>query len=191
MPRPRQCVATVVLVMLCVVVSGCAVRLTPPQQLRDPVAVHIIDYGRTSSLVIPDARGGHLVKYAYGDWDWYALRKTEWWRAFPAMLWPTPGALGRAEAVQLHEEGAEHIYTIPVERAAAARLQEELDAEFWAGRDSLVATPEVGLEFVPYGNGYWGFNNSNHATARWLRKMDVRVRGEPMWSNWNIRRPSK
>lgn len=183
MTLARVIFAAFALVMSC---AGCTVHVRPPANVADPVPVHIIDYGRTSALVIPDARGGHLVKYAYGDWDWYALRKTEWWRAFPALLWPTRGALGRAETSKPEDPWTQQVYTITVERSAAARLQEDLDKQFWAKRETLVHTTEVGFEFVHYGHGYWGLHNSNHATANWLRKMDVRVRGAAIWSTWSI-----
>lgn len=170
---------------------GCATRLTPPANVADPVQIQLVDYGRTSLIVIPDHTGQHLVEYAYGDWDWYALRKTEWWRAIPALLWPTRGALGRAEIAHFDEAGVERIHTITVERSAAARLQRELDSQFWNQRNTLVYTPEVNMEFVHFGHWYWGFHNSNYATACWLHKMGVRVRGTPLWSSWKITTPTQ
>ncbi|MGH8287112.1 MAG: hypothetical protein ACRETT_15295, partial [Steroidobacteraceae bacterium] len=76
--------------------AGCTTTIGAPVHPADPVEVFIIDQGRTASLVIPASSGG-MLRYAYGDWRWYALRETGLFRGAAALLWPTQGALGRAE----------------------------------------------------------------------------------------------
>lgn len=180
------------LVLTCFLVSGCALVVIP-QAPHDHTTAYLLDSGRTSSLIIPNESGG-LTRYTYGDWDWYALRETEWWRAIPALLWPTQGALGRMplegpeDLAKLSQE-AENMYAIPVDRQRALALSRRLDGEFDAQIATLVQTPSVGLDFVHHGHWYWAAHNSNHATAGWLHDLGVKTRGYPAWSSWQIREP--
>src|SRR5687768_14257878 len=80
------------------IVAACAATyvVAPPPLApaiaRAPVAV--LDHGRHSSLVIglPD---GRMVRYAYGDWRWYAEGKTGAAEGYAALFRETPSALGR------------------------------------------------------------------------------------------------
>jgi hypothetical protein len=54
--------------------GGCTTTIVPPRAPADPVSVYVTDYGRHSSILLPDPRG-HLTEYAFGDWNWFALRQ--------------------------------------------------------------------------------------------------------------------
>src|SRR3954452_3202565 len=75
---------------------GCTNTVTPPAHVADPVTVYLVDQGRTSSLVLPRA-DGKAIRYAYGNWNWYALGNRGPLDAIGAMLIPSKATLGRHE----------------------------------------------------------------------------------------------
>jgi hypothetical protein len=135
-------------------------------------------------------------RWAYGDWDYYALRKTSLWDGIVAMLWPSQGALGQmplgvpvqVDAVQaaLGGIGVEHAYAIHVERERARQLHQELSSLYQRRIETEVNTPEVGFRFVHHPTRYTFFCNSNHAAAGWLRRLGCRVSGPTFHSNWRL-----
>jgi len=62
---------------LLMLAGGCTSTVIPPKRVTDPAAVFLTDYGRHSSLLLPD-REGRLVEYAFGDWDWFATLVTQY-----------------------------------------------------------------------------------------------------------------
>lgn len=56
----------------------------------------MLDHGRHASLLMERADGS-MVRYAYGEWEWYALGRTGPARAFAALFVPSEAALGRKE----------------------------------------------------------------------------------------------
>jgi hypothetical protein len=184
----------VLLLALAACTTACTTVIVPPTAPADPVPVFVLDHGRTPSLVLPRAGGG-LVRYAYGDWNWYALRNTGIADGARALLRQSQGALGRAEldgpataaAVrrQVTETGIAEVYAMHVERASVAKLLAQLEAEHAAGRN-IETVSTLGLEFVPHPRPYTAFNNSNHAVAEWLRVLGVETRGPQMYSRWRV-----
>ena len=73
--------------------TGCGATIIPPAHVLDPVPVFVTDYGRHSSLVLPDG-GGDLVEFAFGDWNWFAVNKTGFTSAVSAMLWSGGATFG-------------------------------------------------------------------------------------------------
>lgn len=57
----------------CRVVSlaGCVAHVQPPRVERGAQKVFLVDHGRHPSLVLPHGEG-RAVRYAYGDWKWFA-----------------------------------------------------------------------------------------------------------------------
>lgn len=175
--------------------GGCTTTLVPPADVREPVSVFLLDHGRTPSLVLPAADGG-MIRYAYGDWQWYALRRTGALNAIPALLWPTRGTLGRGELAgpaddasirrQVHV-GIEHLYEIRVESEAVQRLRETLDGIYHENLDTLIVTESVGLSFTHHPQSYCALHNSNHVVADWLRQLGVQTRGITCVSTWRVR----
>ncbi len=142
---------------------------------------------------MPGSDGG-VVRYTYGEWDWYAREEQGAWRGMVAMLWPTRGALGRQEypvdapplPPQVTPEGREQVYQLSAESEQVAALRERLDRRFEAGRDGLIYAERYDLDFVPDPQDYWMMHQSNLVTADWLRQLDITVSGSPWLSRWSV-----
>ena len=175
--------------------SGCTTTLVPPANVREAVSVFLLDHGRTPSLILP-AGNGCMIRYAYGDWQWYALRRTGAFNAIPALFWPTRGALGRGELAGPADEasirrqlnvGVEHLYELRVENEAVQRLRETLDGIYQQHIKTLVVTESVGLSFTHHPQSYCALHNSNHVVADWLRELGIQTRGITGFSTWRVR----
>jgi hypothetical protein len=176
---------------------GCATAIVPPPAPPDPRPVFLLDHGRHSSLVLPTPEGG-AVRYAYGDWNYYALRRTGLLQALPALLWPTRAGLGRrelagpAEAEAIRRQvrvGIERLYRIVVSAGAVDRLRARLDGIYESRRHTRVYNAAYDLEFVHHPRPYWGFHNSNQVVASWLEALGCDVRGLGLFSRWKVEPP--
>lgn len=181
-------------VCVCLMVSACAATIVPPAVVGDPAKAAVIDHGRHSSLLL-ERPGGSMVRYAYGEWDWYALGKTGPARAVAALFLPSEAALGRKRlpgplspvtARQQVLEGFEEILVLEVEAERAERLARRLDALFQAGMDRMLHHPGFDLDFVPIPASYWLGSNSNQVTAEWLEELGCRVEGGSIFSVWRM-----
>lgn len=185
-------------VPLCIFVSlvlaGCTTTIVPPATVAEPAKAAVLDHGRHSSLLleVPD---GTVVRYAYGEWEWYAEGRTGPGRAFGALFLPSEAALGRkrmpgplspAAAREQVGEGFEEILVFEVDGKLAASLARRLDALFEAGRGRLIRNPAFDLDFVPIPTAYWLGRNSNQVTAEWLEELGCRVEGASILSQWRI-----
>lgn len=184
----------ILFVCVSLVVSACAATIVPPPAVEDPAKAAIVDHGRHSSLLL-ERHDGSVVRYAYGEWDWYALGKTGPARAFAALFLPSEAALGRkrlsgplslASARRQVLEGFEEILVFEVEAGRADRLARRLDALFEAGMDRMLHHPGFDLEFVPIPASYWLGRNSNRVTAEWLEELGCRVDGASVLSVWRM-----
>ncbi len=166
------------LLALGVVASGCVTTIRPPARPRDPVQAGLIDYGYHASLVLPTADGG-AVEYAYGEWEWFALNHDAWYRVFPALCWPTSGALGRRPlpAGWASSVACEEVLVFQVGRAEAAALLDRLGRRYASRAEEPVYNPLVGLTLVPDEASYCCFANCNTALAGWLRELGCEVSG--------------
>lgn len=181
-------------------VAACAATyvVTPPPLVpaaaRTPVAV--LDHGRHSSLVVglPD---GRMVRYAYGDWRWYAEGMTGAAEGYAALFRETPAALGRRvmpgplTAETLHQQvgvGIEDVLLLDVDAAAAQRLVDRLDGIAAAGRARMLTNQEVDLDFFPYPVPYTEAHSSNRVLAGWLRELGAEVEGDGLIAEWQLRR---
>jgi hypothetical protein len=174
--------------------SGCATTLVPPSEVRDPATVILLDHGGTASLVLPNQDAG-MVRFGYGDWNYYALRRTSLGDGIAALFWPTQAALGRRRlngpvtTDSVRSQVAvpiEAAHEITVERSATVRLREDLEALFAQNLDTLVVTPSVDFEFVHHPAPYTLAHNSNHVVAEWLRSVGVRTHGPAWYSEWKV-----
>ncbi len=162
---------------------GCTYQIRPPLDPQNPVSVFVADYGYHSTLLLPRGDNG-VVEYAYGEREWFAHNHEEWYRVAPVLLWPTPAVLGRRElaAPPTYQALREHVrpqalHEIPVERAAADRLAQELDAEFESRRGEAIVNKRLDMTFVPYGPPYCLFSHCNMFVAEWLRDIGCDVTG--------------
>jgi hypothetical protein len=188
----RRCLALLGLCLL----AGCSTTVIPPPEPAKPAPVFILDHGRHTSLVLSTPEGT-MVRYAYGDWRYYAERETGIARAIIALFWPTRGALGHGElegpptADQVRSEVPlviENLHRIEVDRERIERLRRRLDAIFAAAERELYS-PDTFLLFVEHPKAYTLRNNSNRAIAEWLEELGCEVRGPRLLASWRIGGP--
>ncbi len=174
--------------------GGCATVITPPASPEQPLPVLVIDHGRHTSLVLPDGED-RLVRYAYGDWRYYAEGERGIRAAFDALFRGTLAALGRRElpghadpelVVSRISVVVERVHLLHVEAAAAQRLRARLDAIYDAGADTRLYNSLMDLEFVPYPVPYTFRHNSNHVVAEWLVELGCEVSRRPVLANWRV-----
>jgi len=177
--------------------SGCATVVVAPVAPEEPVAVFLLDHGGHASLVLP-AGEGSLVRYAYGDYRWYALEQTGPGTGLAALLGGTTAALGRGElrgpaearAVRAQvREGIRQLFELRVGRAASEGLRAELDGIFAANRGTLVYSATYDLEFVRHPIPYSAEHNSNLVVAGWLESLGCEVKGAGLITNWSVTLP--
>ena len=194
--RQGAVVCALVAASLCGPVA-CTNRILPPPAPPNPRTVFVLDHGRHATLVLPAATHG-IVRYAYGDWQYYARRKTGLRETSLAAVWPTPAGLGRRElrvpatpgdvraAVRV---GIEQLYEVIVDARAVSRLRDTLDTLFQAQRQRVLYNAAYDLEFVPHPDAYTLVHNSNRVVAHWLRHLDCRVQGLLLFSRWQVVHP--
>lgn len=166
--------------------------VTPPAKVLDPVTVHVLDYGRHSSLVLPNDDGS-AVEFAFGEWNWFARNKTKWWRVPGVLLCCNASTLGRrtlpdADALErLHADGwFESSYSLRVERNAARSLLQRLESEYSTGGASEY-NPATGLHHVRNRRSYHMLENCNTVVAEWLRDLGCETRGFSLDARFDIR----
>lgn len=186
----------VALVALTLLFSGCTsvVVLQPPAPV-DTRPIFLLDHGRHPSLILPVGDSA-VVRYAYGEWRWYAKRQTDVLRAVPAILWPTRGAIGRRVLAAAPDSAAvrravrvaiEHIYVLEAEAEAIGGVRARLDSLFEAHRATMLYSEAYDLEFVHHPSPYSGLRTSNQVIAVWLGELGFRVHGPAVWSRWMVR----
>ncbi len=174
--------------------AGCgATLITPPDEVQEPTPVFVLEHGWTSSLVLP-AADGSLYRYAYGDWAYYAERKTGSGAGLAALLWETPAALGRkhmagpatVESVwQQVKVPIDALHFLQVEKRRVNALLEHLNGYFDKA-PFYRPTPEVDLIFVPHPVPYSLRHNSNQVLADWLVELGCRLDERPVLSGWKV-----
>ena len=177
--------------------AACSATIVPPDAPISPVTVVVLDHGRHSSLVLPDTSDG-AIRYSYGDWDYYVLRRTDLGTGARALFEPTPAALGR-ERLPVPPESAQlpallkvpvvQRFPVDVERARASALREDLEDRFRSALDTKVYSPWFGLEFVRDPRPYTLTHNSNRVVAEWLAALGCEIRGRPVLSSWRLAAP--
>ena len=171
--------------------QGCSARITPPDTLKQPVTVYLLDHGRHASLLLPDQ--DHWRRYSYGDWRYYALGEKTTQTAIAALLWSTPGALGRQQITSTEPPitpaalgvGIEHVYPLKVEHTAVQALLTRLDKKFFSHTEHLYINPTTGMAFVRIDTRYRFDRNSNVRVAQWLKDLGCEVTGWPQLSRWS------
>ncbi|MFB1486646.1 MULTISPECIES: hypothetical protein [unclassified Thiocapsa] len=183
-------------VLVCtLLLCGCVATVFPPPRTDQSRPVYVLDHGRHTSLVLGTPDQG-LVRWAYGDWGWYAEGDQRPLRAFPVLLLRTPAALGRQSLHTLYDPDAiraavpvvtDRVFVIHADAARIDRLQARQEALFASGRqDGRLESPAFGLVFVPHPVPYRIDHNSNHMVASWLTELDCRVQGNPTLGNWRV-----
>lgn len=173
---------------------ACATVVKPPARPADPTLVFLIDQGRTSSLALPTPDGG-MMRYVYGNWEWYALMHTGVWSGLKALLWPSQAALGRERypgpntaenAERQFGEWSQAVYPIAVSGARARALAARLDERFNKNIATLHVNAEYHLDFVKDPAPYHLLHDSNDEIAAWLEWMGCQVSGPAIYAKWRV-----
>jgi hypothetical protein len=194
----KRALGTGVLSLLALMIGGCTTTIVPPPRPADPVTVYVTDYGRHSSLLLPESND-LFIEYAFGDWDWFAQGHKNSSSGVHALFFSSDSALGRREvklpsgasdaeiAKLLGAKQAEH-FEVSGQRATA--LREKLDALHKEHADTVVLEPSTQLWFVKYQGGYGLCHNCNHVTADWLRALGCKIQGSAMFSKFRVKAQS-
>jgi hypothetical protein len=181
--------------------GGCSAIIVPPAAPERPLRAAILDHGRHSSLMLELPAGQGLVRYSYGDWDWYALGRTGVGQGSAALLWPTQAALGRrrfaapavsdadvpAAAVALLRIPAEDAYWFPADEDRVRALVAALEEIFAANMATKTYNATFDLEFVHYPASYTLTDNSNARVAEWATALGADIEGPVLLSAWELR----
>lgn len=204
--RVRRAAWTALALVAILECAGCTTTIVPPiGPLVDPVTVFLVDYGRHSSLVLPEqapvggpsAQGpAGAIEYAYGEWWWYARNKDQWYDLPRTMLLPSQGTLGRRrlnlrptiEALSV-AIGCEAVYRIRVEADDAYKLRDRLAERFNDHIDTKHYNPRYDLSFVHHDESYSLLHNCNQVALGWLTDLGCRVRGLGIWADFRIVAP--
>jgi hypothetical protein len=184
------------LFLLAMLSGGCATHVTPPSFVRDPVTVFVTDYGKHSSIVLPDPDGGY-VEYAYGDYDWFALGDVNLFSGIRAIFASPKATLGRRYfpardgPLAPADLRCEKLSEFAASQARVEALRMNLESIFNRSREKPIHSDFSMLEHVPDPQQYWLFHNCNHATAEWLRSLGCRVDGPAILSNFRLTQPDK
>jgi hypothetical protein len=172
--------------------AGCATTIRPPADPKDPVVVVLVDYGKHSSLVLPEPAGGS-VEYAYGHWGYFALNENDACTGMFALCCYSQGTLGRRMLEVPPERTAlrgriacEELLELKVERAAADLLRAKLKERWERHADTKVANPLNGLTFVKDDECYICWNNCNHVVLRWLEELGCQISGCGCFADFRI-----
>ena len=181
--------------LLLIMLTGCAWTVKPPAKVSDPVSVYLTDYGRHTSLIMP-LSDDHLIEYAVGDWDWFAVNQNDSWSAVRAVTFSRGATLGRRLFVKtdnLHElkrlSGADRLVELRVDGHRVRKLTDLLDRQYTARMDTWHFNPLTHLDHVRSDRPYWGLNNCNNYTAAWLRQLNCNVSGWTILSNFKLSSP--
>ena len=125
------------------------------------------------------------MRYALGEWAWYADRQTGLGPAFSALFLDTTSALGRATLrgtdpgcwpAQVGSE-IRSVMVFSAERSEVARLVADIDAHFMNPERPPEFRPDLNLTFVPGPQPYRLGFNSNHQVVNWLESLGFTVSG--------------
>ena len=182
-------------VMALVLFSGCAWSVKSPPRPTDAAPIYLTDYGRHTSVIMP-VNDRHMVEYAYGDWDWFAVGQNSSFSAVRALLFSQGSTLGRRWFVNIDDldelkrlSGADRVVRLRVPRQRIPRLVEQLDREYTKHIDTIHFNPITHLDHVRSDRHYSAFDNCNNMTARWLRALGCDIGGWTIWSNFTLKDP--
>jgi hypothetical protein len=175
--------------------TGCVTTtLETPDKPENPRTVFLIDHGRHSSLVL-STEDGDLIRYAYGDWRYYADQDTSLSSGAAALLWETPATLARGELEGPPElavlksqlrVGVEDTYGFEVSGADADSLREQLDDLFSQGASEHQYVGAYDMTFSPHPEPYTWRNNSATMIGRWMSQLGVGVKGWSLVASWEV-----
>ncbi|MFW5887569.1 MAG: hypothetical protein ACOCUH_02105 [Bacteriovoracia bacterium] len=171
---------------------SCSTKITCPQISNENTSkIALLDHGKHSSLIIEDS--DKMVRYAYGDWEYYALGKPSFWNGVKALFWSTQAGLGKkilqgpVSETNIKTELkvlVDGIYIFDVETTKTKTLLKNLDKLHQTHKHNIHYNQKYDLNFVRLPESYWLFNNSNQKTAWWIESLGCRAKGLALVSIW-------
>ncbi|MFQ4139885.1 DUF2459 domain-containing protein [Nodosilinea sp. PGN35] len=165
--------------------------IIPPVAPFDRVTVHVVETGLHARLVLP--LGDRWVQYGFGDWDYYALNRQDFYHAAKALILPTPGALGWGDIASLRqfrtvlEQHGGHFLSFDVSAAQTNRLTAVLRERIEGrGAGEYVYNPATNLTLAQDGQTYSLLHNSNHELATWLKMLHCRIDRLWLWREFRL-----
>jgi hypothetical protein len=178
---------------------ACTTLVVPPAAPTDVRPVFLLEHGQHSSLVLPGESRG-IVRYSYGDWNYYVLGDKSISSGLRALSGPTLAGLGRRELnAAATQQGVRTAVRVPVlavhelqvEASAIQSLRAKLDGIYRTNIDTLTYNPDIDLEFVHHPTPYSAEHNSNRVVADWLKDLGCEVTGPTFVPNWKFAAPKK
>ena len=180
------------MVALFCLLPGCAWNIRPPSNVADPVPVWITEYGRHCRIALPSGPS-KFTEYGFGEWHFYALEDRGLFSTLRAATGFGSGAFSRRELTPApdgtlgpRQTGGTRSERVLVERSRADSLRQELDARWQGNQTNVRIRARDGVPVSRDAEGYHLFSNSNHATARWLRRLGCEVHGFPLMANFRV-----
>ncbi len=179
-------------VLLAILLPGCAWTVRAPSAVADPVPVWITEYGKHCRVALP-AGLCKFTEYGFGEWHFYALEERGIFSILRAGTGLGSGAFSRRTLTAApdgtlgpRQTGGTRSERIQVERGQADSLRRELDARWERNQGNIRIRQWDGVPVSRDPAPYNLFDNSNHATARWLRRLGCEVRGFPLMANFRV-----
>lgn len=151
----------------------------------------LVDYGKHSSLIIPDLKGGHL-EYAFGEWNYFAREKTQWYRLPTVLLLPTASTLAKGEypnqaALDRHlNRFVTEIFPLATEQSKLEDFKKYVQGIYESGLESHYRK-DLEFNFVKLPNlSYSLLRNCNSVMISWLKKLGVTHQGLGLTSKWSV-----
>lgn len=165
--------------------------IIPPANPQNPVTVHVAEFGFHARLLLPEGDG--WLQYGFGDWDYYARREQTLLNGLLALLWPTPGALGRGEVDSVDRFRADsktaggQLLSFEVSGARVNQLKHSLHNRFEQQiPEGQVYNRVNNLRLVRDDQSYSVLHNSNHELAEWLQVLDCQVKSLGFWTDFRL-----
>lgn len=179
---------------------GCTTTIIPPPGAyvaENPVQVHVADYGRHSTIMLPlNDDGERMVEYGFGEWRFFALDDEGVGGVARALFVSSDGTLARryidGPFTEEHLQPRlffDHLHTFRVHRDDAVNLRQKLDRRYEENIETEIYNERHRLHFVKVDEPYTFGNNCNPVLARWLRQLNCELRGPALISSWRVREP--
>lgn len=167
------------------------IKCDPNQNIN----IALMDHGRHASLILHV--NGKYFRYAYGDWQYYALAEDGVFHGVRALLWPTKAGLGRkvlsgpltkSALISQVPSKTDEVYFLQAPEEQVLSLKSQLDGIYTANSDSKFHNQEYDLFFVPHPDDYWLFNNSNMVITDWVEEAGCESEELAFLSRWQVQK---